>query len=457
MKTLFFQPVMGAAGDMINACLYDLLEPKQQKAYLKMMNSLNLTDTEIRARKGESGGIAGIRMEVLVGGKEEDDLLRHEECSCHHDHHDVHDHGDHHHHPNAHHSDPEDSSTAHPQHFHDHDHHGEHHPDHHFHHHAHASLAEILQRIEKMPLSDEVRNNAAEIYRSLAEAESRAHGKPADQIHFHEVGTADALADIIGCCLLIEMIHPKRILSSPVCTGFGTVECAHGRLPVPAPAASWLLEGIPVFAGPAEGEMCTPTGAALLRHFVEDFEQMPACRYEKIGCGLGKREFRGQVSLLRCFLCDETADEQIAELDCNLDDMTGEQISFAMEKLFEAGAKDVFTTAVGMKKSRPGILLSVICSLDDRCRIAETIFRYTTTLGIREKVLKRYLLDRHESVLHSGAGEVRLKTASGYGASRAKFEYEDLRRIAIEQDVSLSEAAAMIMNTVSDDQFEDED
>jgi uncharacterized protein (TIGR00299 family) protein len=210
-------------------------------------------------------------------------------------------------------------------------------------------------------------------------------------------------------------------------------------LPVPAPATANILTGIPIYGGAIKGELCTPTGAALLKHFVQKFGDMPPMAVSKIGYGMGKKDFEAP-NCVRAMI-GESAEkaERILELSCNLDDMTGEAIGFAMEALLEAGALDVFTTAIGMKKSRPGVMLTVLCREADKEKLLPLIFKHTTTLGIREKVCNRYTLTRKEEIVQTPYGPVRQKIAEGYGVERSKYEYEDLAKIARENGLALSE------------------
>ena len=278
------------------------------------------------------------------------------------------------------------------------------------------------------------------VYKLIAEAESHAHNRPVEEVHFHEVGSMDAVADVTAFCLLLSELAPDRILASPVKIGFGEVKCAHGILPVPAPATAWILQDVPVYAGNIRGELCTPTGAALLKCFAEDFCTLPQMKVRKIGLGCGKKDFP-QANCVRALL-GETADsgETILELTCNLDDMTPEALGFAMEELLAAGAVDVFTVPVTMKKSRPGFLLTCMCRESLRNEILRLLFLHTTTLGVRENLCNRYTLRREIESLDTAEGKIRRKAASGWGTSRYKYEYEDLARIAREKGVSLAEA-----------------
>ena len=255
----------------------------------------------------------------------------------------------------------------------------------------------------------------------------------------------DAVADITAACLAMNRLGVEKVVVSPIHVGSGTVHCAHGILPVPAPATANLLRDIPIYSGEIRGELCTPTGAALLRHFATEFGAMPPMKISKIGYGMGKKDFP-QANCVRAFL-GESGDEgrdRILELSCNLDDMTGEAIGFACKALLSAGANDVFTVPVSMKKSRPGTLLKVLCKEADREKFVSLIFRHTTTIGIRENVLDRFVLVRREETLETPYGPVRCKISEGYGTKRTKFEYEDLARIAREREISLEEAKALI-------------
>ncbi len=298
-------------------------------------------------------------------------------------------------------------------------------------------MADIEGLIDGLDVSDQVKADAKAVYTLIAEAESQVHGHPVSEIHFHEVGTVDAVADVVGVCLLMEKIAAEKIAASPVHVGAGHVHCMHGILPVPAPATALILNGIPTYGGQVQGELCTPTGAALLKHFVSHFGDRPVMATEAIGYGMGKKDFE-RANCLRAFLGEsEGKREQITRLECNLDDMTGEDTGFAMEQLFKAGARDVYTQAIGMKKSRPGMLLSVICLPQDADRMAAIMMKHTTTLGIRRQDMSRYVLDRAVETVETPYGPVRVKTASGMGVQRRKAEYDDLAALAEQNQVSL--------------------
>lgn len=436
MNTLYLECGMGAAGDMLTAALLELTEDKQ--AFIDQMNALGLNGVRVEAEPMVKCGITGTHIKVTVHGEEEESLDGHEHEHVHdHPHEYAHDHF-HHDHENLgeedsyHHHDNdirgEEENNPHHDHDHEHDHH----------HHHHASPGDIRTLIDSLPVSDRVKKDAKAVYDLIARAESQVHGLPVTEIHFHEVGTMDAVADVVGVCLLMERLNPDQVIASPVHVGCGTVRCMHGILPVPAPATALLLEGIPTYGGKVQGELCTPTGAALLRHFATSFGDRPVMRTRCIGYGMGKKDFDPHANCLRAFLGEtEGQREAITRLECNLDDMTGEDLAFAMERLFDAGARDVYTQSIGMKKSRPGVLLSVICVPEDADRMAEIIMRHTTTLGIRRQDLSRYFLSRRVETVDTPYGPIRVKRARGMGAEKAKAEYEDLADLARKHNISL--------------------
>lgn len=420
MKTLYLECGMGAAGDMLMAALLELLP--EPESFLEKMNSLGLPGVVVGREPMQKCGICGTHMRVTVNGEEEES-------------HDAHEHEHTHSHEHAH-------SHAHDhEHEHDHEHgHGHEHDHHAHHHHSHSSFADVSAQIAALAVPQSVKENAIAVYELIAQAESHAHGVPVEQIHFHEVGTMDAVADIVGVCLLIDMLKPERIAASPVHVGSGHVHCAHGVLPVPAPATAHILRGVPSYGGEIQGELCTPTGAALLRHFAAAFSPMPEMAVEKIGYGMGKKDFP-RANCVRAFWGESAVrpqTDEIVELDCNLDDMTGEALAFAAEELLRAGARDVFTTPIFMKKGRPAYLLSCICTSEQADEMAALIFRHTTTLGVRKKICERYVLERTIETVQTPYGEARCKTASGYGAEKKKLEYEDAARLARENGVPLS-------------------
>ena len=394
MKILYVDCAMGAAGDMLMGALLELCPDRE--SFLRKLNAVLGGLAEVSAAPDVKCGIRGTHVSVKIGGTEESEgTLGYGQQS-----------------------------------------HGEHHP--------HATAAEIYERIDGLALPEKVRQDARGVYKRIREAESQVHGEPVEQIHLHEVGSLDALADVLGVCMLMDRIRPDQIVCSPIHVGSGLVRCAHGLLPVPAPATELLLRGAPIYSGSIRGELCTPTGAALLRHFAADFGGMPVMGVTAVGCGTGKKDFEA-ANIVRAIL-GETGEreERVLELACNLDDMSAEAIGFAVEELLRSGALDAYTTPIGMKKSRPGVILSCLCRPEQRENMLRVIFKHTSTLGVREYDCPRHTLDRRFYTLATDYGPVRMKEGRGWGVEREKAEYEDLARIAREQGMSLEEVRKKI-------------
>ncbi|MBR4450998.1 MAG: nickel pincer cofactor biosynthesis protein LarC [Clostridia bacterium] len=387
MKTLYFECGMGAAGDMLTASLSELFDNKDE--ITSFLNSLGIEGVEFIAESAEKCGIRGTHISVLIHGEEENG------------HHHSHHHGHEHHHGNG--------------------------------------MPEIKKIISGLNVSGKVKDDITAVYDIIAHAESEVHGAPVEHIHFHEVGALDAVADIAAVCALIEKLAPDRIVASPINTGSGTVKCAHGILPVPAPATAVILKGIPAYSSGINSELCTPTGAAILKHFADEFAPMPPLKIEKTGYGMGKKDFE-TANCVRAFLSDtDDSAETVYELSCNIDDMTGEEIAFAAERCFEAGALDVYTIPIGMKKGRPGIMLCALCKKENKDIILNTIFTHTSTLGIRENSFARYTLDRKTEEIPTQYGIIHKKVSHGYGVKKEKFEYDDLAKAAAENKKTINE------------------
>ena len=419
MKTLYLDCCMGAAGDMLAAALLELMPDPD--AALARLNAFGIPGVAYARERMAKCGIAGTHLAVTVHGEEEG-----RESEDGRDHRDLRDHRE----------DRDDGNV-----------HSRHHHEHHDHHHEHHGVEDILHLVGHLALPEKVKEDVAAVYRLLADAESRAHGRPVGEIHFHEVGALDAVADIAAVCWLLAELAPDEIVASPVHVGSGTVRCAHGVLPVPAPATAFLLEGVPSYSdGAVRGELCTPTGAALLKHFVARFGTQPAMRVTAIGHGAGKKDFEGMANLLRASLGesgDAAGSDEVFELSCNIDDMTGEEIAFACERLFAAGAKDVVTIPVAMKKGRPGVMIQALCAPADHDALVAAMFRHTTTLGIRETRCRRQVLTRREETVTLPDGTTaRRKVSEGYGVRRVKLEHDDVAAYARAADVPLREVVA---------------
>ena len=409
MKTLYIECAMGAAGDMLTAALLDLLSPEEKQAFLEQMNQL-LPGVQMQVHPAQKCGVQGLHVHVLVNGEEE------------------HSHTHEHEHPYDH------------VHEHGHDHPHEHEHDHGHHH--HATMAWVEHTIQETGLPPEVKEQALEVYRTIAQAESAAHGCPVDQVHFHEVGALDAVADVTAVCLLLHILAPEKIVASPVHLGSGQVRCTHGILPVPAPATAYILQGVPAYTGTIRGELCTPTGAALLKTFAQSFGSMPVMVTEKVGIGVGSKDFEA-ANVLRVFWGadaeqEQTKKDQIVELRCNLDDMTGEAMGYVCELLLEEGALDVYTAPIQMKKSRPAVLLCCLCRPSEQDKLTQLMLRHTTTWGVRASVMDRSVLTTRIVPVKTKYGMIRIKQGTGYGVKKCKVEYGDMAAAAARAGVELA-------------------
>ncbi len=308
---------------------------------------------------------------------------------------------------------------------------------------SHRNLSTILRMIEQSGLDAGTRERAAALFRRLGEAEASVHGVGLDEVHFHEVGADDSIVDLVGAALAVEHFAPAGVSCSTVVVGSGTVRTRHGVMPVPAPATALLLQGVPISNGGVEGELTTPTGAVIVREFVDSFEPSAAGsprRVEDSGVGLGSRELADRPNALRLQLAAPVVAgspwNRVAVLECQVDDATGEAIGYAAEALLQAGALDVFATPVQMKKSRPGVAVTVICRPERASELAERLLLETGSLGCRRTVVDRLEAERSTVSVTTPFGEVRVKTASIGGRSLgAAPEYEDVRRIARERGV----------------------
>lgn len=388
-KTLHFESIGGASGDMILGALVSLgVSVDELNDELK---SLNVDPFEIVVDDIVEQGMSGVRGKVVL----------HEHHHHHHDH--DHDHG------------------------HDH-HHGRH-------------LSSIKKLIEASALPDPVKFQALDVFQKIGEAEAAIHGIDIEKIHFHEVGAMDSIVDIVGCCLALNKLGVDEISIRNLPQGHGTIECAHGTYPNPAPATLRILEGFPVQDVDEPFELVTPTGAALIASWRTADVPMVGSRAVKTAYSFGHRKLNGRPNLLRATLYesaeDNTADEVLI-LECNLDDTTPELVGCLFEKLLSEGALDVFTMPVQMKKQRPGILLSVLCLPADREKMIDLIFAESTTFGIRERLEKRTVLERSFQTLETPFGEVCMKIGKRNGqVVTAAPEIEDCRKLAKENGIAV--------------------
>ena len=317
--------------------------------------------------------------------------------------------------------------------------------------HAHRHLSHILKLIDGSILNDRQKDLATGVFRKLAEAEAKVHGTTIEKVHFHEVGAADSIADIVGSAVGLDLLGIERIVASPVPTGCGTIKIAHGTCSVPAPATAELLTGIPIAECSIPKEMTTPTGAAILAALADDFGPLPAMVIERSGFGAGQRDLEEQPNILRLLIGEAEnvkrgpSTPAIWIQETNLDDMTGEQIAYCTERLWEVGALDVYTTAIQMKKNRPAVKLTVLCTADQLEDAEAILLRETTTLGIRRWQAERTVLDRIPHTVDTPLGPVVGKIGRLQdGALRFAPEYEACRRVAQERNVPLREVFEVV-------------
>jgi uncharacterized protein (TIGR00299 family) protein len=444
MKTLHFDCYAGISGDMALGAFVDLgVDPGELRAAL---GSLGLSGWKLDFVRDERCGITGTHALVEL----DDD----------HDHGD-HDHGDHHHHGEQEHRD-------HGDHHHDDHEHGHSHSETHSHEHGHShgehphgSWKEIRRLIEGAELTDGAKARALDIFTRIAAAEAQVHGVPVDEVVFHEVGAMDSIIDIVGAAVCLDILKPERITCGEIELGGGEVKCAHGILPVPAPAVRLLTAGLPVRTGGFNKEMTTPTGAAILASCVDEFITGPlSFRESKTAYGIGNRKM-DKPNVLQLSWREAAGaatgtggdqkpwiNEELLLLEANIDDMTGEALGFLMERCFGSGALDVTFTPVTMKKSRPGVTAAILCRQEDAGLLRETFFRYSTTIGFRETAVKRFSLQRNIQTVEGSFGTAREKIAyQGGNATKSKIEYDDRSRLAREKGMSLEEAETVIRST----------
>jgi pyridinium-3,5-bisthiocarboxylic acid mononucleotide nickel chelatase len=410
----------GLAGDMfLGACL-DLGMPLAVLA--EAVDRLRLPGVSIAARKATRGGLAGTRFRVLVDGRPlEGPDPEEREGEGGHRHRHGHDHAHSHGHDPPH-DHPRDLSHAHGH---------EHGPG--------RDLPAIRRLIGESGLATAVKERALRLFQRLGEAEAKVHGVPVAEVHFHEVGAVDSIVDLVGAAAAVEHLAPERLTSSPVNVGGGRVRIAHGEVPVPAPATAELLRGVPIYGG-AGGELTTPTGAVLLAELVDAFAEVPSLVLTEIGYGLGRREVAGSPNAVRLLAGTARARADLAApahpevlvVECEVDDLPGEGFGFLMERLLDAGALDVYFTAVQMKKSRPGTLVTLLCRREQLAPLAGLLLMESGSLGCRYQSAARFEAERETAAVETAFGPVRIKTARLDGRPLAAApEYEDCRRLAL--------------------------
>jgi uncharacterized protein (TIGR00299 family) protein len=442
MKILYYDCFAGISGDMNLGAMIDL---GVDAGYLTgELQKLNLGGYEIRVSKQQRKGITGTQVDVLLTGNEP-------EHGHHHDHDHSHAGGDHGHSHGHHLHGPSSifeglKRRIIPEYYkeleREHDEGGYLHL-HHREHHGHRNLGDIEKIIRESELSDKVKSMSMNIFRMVARAEAKIHGKPIDEVHFHEVGAVDSIVDIVGAAVCIDYLAPDRIIASSVEMGGGFVNCAHGTFPVPAPATLEIMKGKPMKLGAVPFETATPTGVAILAALADEFTETPAFTIVKTGYGIGHRDTEIPNVLRVCLV--ETEETEITGktvnavvMECNIDDMNPERYAYVMERLFEAGADDVYLQNIIMKKSRPAVMLSVLCDPGKIPAVEHLLFTETSTLGVRYQYVKKTMLDRRAANMDTPWGTVRLKEAYYQGEKlRTKPEYDDCAAIARKHDISI--------------------
>ena len=319
----------------------------------------------------------------------------------------------------------------------------------HTHAHEHHSLKEITGYISRSALSREGKARAVHLFERLAEAEAAIHAMPVEKVHLHEVGALDSIIDIVGAVYGLEWVGAASVVSSPLNVGSGTVTCAHGTFPVPAPATVRLLRGVPIYAGAVAAELVTPTGALIVTGYASAFGPLPEMRVGSIGYGAGSRDFKGNPNVLRLLVGEaapDAAGERIVSVECEIDDMNPQLFGPLMDRLVEAGALDVFYGAVQMKKNRPGTLVTVLGPPERREAIAAVLFTHTTTIGVRYQEMRRDILDREIQTIETPVGAIRFKVATRGGrVLNAAAEFDDCARVASERGIPIKDVQALAM------------
>ena len=400
-RILYFDCFSGASGDMILGALLDAGLPLEQLR--AAVGSLALDGVTLEAERVDRSGIGATKFCVRGAAQDRG-----------HDH----DGGQHHHGPH-----------------------------HHHHEHGHRGLSEICALVDRSALSGSAKDRAKRLFRRLAETEADIHQRPVEEIHLHEVGAVDSIIDIAGAVFGLEWVGADRIVSSPLNVGSGTVTCAHGVLPVPAPATARLVLGAPVYSTGVEAELLTPTGALLVTDYASQYGPLPALRVRRVGYGAGDRDLPGSPNVVRVVIGDDDAGgrlQRIVVIESEIDDMNPQIFGVLMDRLHAAGALDVFYAPIQMKKNRPATLVSVVALPEDREALTALLFRETTTIGVRFKEMDRERLDRDQVTVETPLGPVRFKVARRDGdVVNASPEFDDCLQLAERHDLSVKAVQAI--------------
>ena len=417
MRIAYLDCFSGISGDMFLGALIDAGVPS--RVFEDTVKALNV-GARLEISRVTRSGISATKVDVLVHGEKELPREVYWEQQAHK--HELE-------HAHAHNEQTDEGHSHQHKHFHDHG----------------RGLNEIKELISAAAISNSSKQSAIAIFQALGEAEAKVHNTDIESIHFHEVGAVDAMVDIVCAAVGAEALEVDEIVCSPLNVGGGTVKCAHGVFPVPAPATVELLQGAPVYSSGPKVELVTPTGAAIAKILATRFASFPQIKIEKTGYGAGTRDFPGHANVVRLTIGESaatwsagTTQEKLSVLEANLDDLNPQVFGYVMDRLFEEGALDAFGIPVQMKKNRPGMLLTVLCRPEDSAKLTKIIFSETTTLGVRQREEERRALQRKWVSVSTRWGEVRMKIASMNGAiTNYAPEYEDCRRIAAEQHVPL--------------------
>lgn len=435
-KTVYFECNMGISGDMTVAALLDL--GADEKALKKALDSMPLPGFKIEISRVKKAGLDMCDFAVKLDKEHENHdhdmeyLYGHQDSSGHH--HEHQDSCDHHH-------EHQDSCGHHHE-------HGSHHT------HEHRSLPEIQNIINTADMSRRAKETALHIFDILAHAEAKAHGTEIDHVHFHEVGAVDSIVDIVAAAVCLDSLDVTEVAVPYLCEGKGTVRCQHGILPIPVPAVANIVQAhqLPLRLTEIQGELVTPTGAAIIAAIRNKSTLPEQFTIKKLGMGSGKRSYE-RPSILRAMLIEEdtrSKREEIYKLETNIDDCTGEILGYVMEQLFENGAADVHYTPVFMKKNRPAYLLTVLCTEETVRKLENIIFRETTTIGIRKVKMERSVLERNIDYLQLSVGEIKVKSCTlPDGTVRRYPEYETVARLAAETGKSMQEILAVYHRELS--------
>lgn len=412
-NTLFIECLSGISGDMTIGALLDLGIDKV--LFQKKLSKINIDGYSIEISKKQKNGITGTKFDVILEHEHENG---HEHCH-------IDKSSEHHVHGEHHHMDEEHTHT--------------HAEDECHHEHMHRNIEDIYAIIENSELSDNVRVLSKQMFEHVAIAEAKVHGKKIDEVHFHEVGAVDSIVDIIGTAIAIEMLDVDEIICSPIHVGTGFVKCAHGKIPVPAPATLEILKNVPIYSIGIRSELVTPTGAAIVKTLANSFSERPMMEVENIGYGLGTKDLE-ITNVLRMTLGKKKSKNEFIIIEANIDDMNPEFFEIAMEQLLSKGALDVYFTSIQMKKNRPGTKLSALCKKEDVELLTDIILKHTSTFGVRTYEVNRTMLDREFVKVDTKYGKITVKTGILNGeVIKIAPEYEECKNLSKVLNINVME------------------